>query len=269
MKEHKIAGSSTWLGYIKNMSSDLASIDEIKSLYIDNLISLRHNFLPFFFYNVPMIYILDYTTGKYLMMSNSANTIIGYRPEAFLEGGINFTVDCYHPEHFEVFNKEIFPDRLKTLKKIPVEDHHKYVFSYNLVLRNSKKVFGNLLQRNIFLKSDAKGNPLISIGVVINIDHYHNSEPIVQTIEKIDNVSNTSELIFSSKYYLDHLDKLFSNREKDVLYYLAEGLTSKEIADKLFIAEGTVTIHRKSMLEKAGVTNVAALVAYAIRHSII
>jgi DNA-binding CsgD family transcriptional regulator len=269
MKEIKSKTTNTWLGYMKSMSSEVTLNEDLKNFYIGNLISMRHNFLPFFFYNIPMIYMLDYTTGRYITMSDSALTILGHRREAFMEGGIQFTVDCYQPDHFGIFNQEIFPDRLQMLRKIHPDEHHKYVFSYNFAFRNNQKVFGNLLQRNIFIKSDAMGNPLISIGVVINIDHYEHDGPTVQTIEKIDNSSSTSELVFSSKYYLHNIDRLFSHREKDVLYLLAAGLTSKEIGGKLFISEGTVIIHRKSMLEKAGVPNVAALVAYAIRNRII
>jgi DNA-binding CsgD family transcriptional regulator len=50
---------------------------------------------------------------------------------------------------------------------------------------------------------------------------------------------------------------------------MAEGLTSKEIAQKLFIAEATVIIHRRRLMEKAGALNVASLIFFALRRGII
>lgn len=50
-----------------------------------------------------------------------------------------------------------------------------------------------------------------------------------------------------------------SSREKDIIALLKEGLTSKEIAEKLFISELTVQTHRKNIMTKLGVRNVAEL----------
>jgi DNA-binding CsgD family transcriptional regulator len=43
-----------------------------------------------------------------------------------------------------------------------------------------------------------------------------------------------------------------TNREKEILSCIAEGLSSKQIAGKLFISEFTVANHRKNMLAKNG-----------------
>jgi DNA-binding NarL/FixJ family response regulator len=53
---------------------------------------------------------------------------------------------------------------------------------------------------------------------------------------------------------------LLSRREKEVLACIAEGLTSKAIAEKLFIAETTVITHRKSLMEKFSASNTALLI---------
>ncbi len=50
-----------------------------------------------------------------------------------------------------------------------------------------------------------------------------------------------------------------STREKDIIALLKEGLTSKEIAEKLFISELTVQTHRKNIMTKLEVRNVAEL----------
>lgn len=50
-----------------------------------------------------------------------------------------------------------------------------------------------------------------------------------------------------------------SSREKDIIRLLKEGLTSKEIAEKLFISQLTVQTHRKNIMTKLNVRNVAEL----------
>ena len=57
---------------------------------------------------------------------------------------------------------------------------------------------------------------------------------------------------------------LLTRREKEVLELIAEGLTTQEIADKLFVSATTVETHRKNLLTKFDVRNVAALVKTAM-----
>lgn len=58
---------------------------------------------------------------------------------------------------------------------------------------------------------------------------------------------------------------LLSPREQEVLRYLAEGLSNKEVADKLFISPKTVEHHRANIMSKLDVHNMVELVRYAAR----
>ena len=58
-------------------------------------------------------------------------------------------------------------------------------------------------------------------------------------------------------------------REMAVMTLIAEGLTSAEIATQLFIAKGTVEVHRENIMRKLGVRNIAALVKCAIRSGLL
>jgi len=60
-----------------------------------------------------------------------------------------------------------------------------------------------------------------------------------------------------------------TNREAEIVALIAEGLTSKEIAERLVISVKTVETHRANVMEKLGVKNVPELVRYAIRAGII
>ncbi len=60
-----------------------------------------------------------------------------------------------------------------------------------------------------------------------------------------------------------------SEREIDVVKLMADGLTSGEIADKLFISEHTVKTHRKNILKKLNVHNSSQAVQYASQNKLI
>ncbi|MBR1793517.1 MAG: response regulator transcription factor [Bacteroidales bacterium] len=58
-----------------------------------------------------------------------------------------------------------------------------------------------------------------------------------------------------------------TEREVDVLVLLAQGFSSKEIADQLNISIHTVNTHRKNITHKTGIKSVAGLAVYATLHN--
>lgn len=72
-----------------------------------------------------------------------------------------------------------------------------------------------------------------------------------------------SDLIGASLSNLHTLTKL-AEREVEVLRLICDGLSSREIADTLNIAESTVNTHRARITEKTGVSGTAELMRWAI-----
>lgn len=60
-----------------------------------------------------------------------------------------------------------------------------------------------------------------------------------------------------------------SNREREILVLIAEGLSTREVSEKLHIAVRTVETHRKSILEKLNVKNVAGMVRIAVQDGLL
>ena len=73
-------------------------------------------------------------------------------------------------------------------------------------------------------------------------------------LQKVDNKANAKKI---------------SNREKDILKYVALGYTNKEISNKLYISTHTVITHRKNISSKLGIKTIAGLTVYAIINKII
>ncbi|SHL59551.1 response regulator [Hymenobacter psychrotolerans] len=60
-----------------------------------------------------------------------------------------------------------------------------------------------------------------------------------------------------------------SKRELEVLRLIAEGLTSAEIADRLFTSKRTIETHRQNIIEKTQAKNTAALIRFAVSNGLV
>jgi len=60
--------------------------------------------------------------------------------------------------------------------------------------------------------------------------------------------------------------KILTDREIEVMSYIVQGNTNKEIADILNISMATVITHRKNIMDKLGMKSVSALTIYAVMH---
>jgi DNA-binding CsgD family transcriptional regulator len=266
MKKNKIS----WLEYMSALQQRTFTPEQLNREELKKLLNISYLTHAVFNHSIPWIYLLDYTRGQYLLTSSAVKTILGYEPRYFLEGGLSAILENYEKNHLRLFNEEIFPDRLQFLKKIPSEEHPNFIFSYNLRLKRHDGVYVDLLQRSCFVKSDEERNPLFSFGVLTNVNHYKNENPIIQIVEKINNtdVFGSTDVQLKKAYYLNREDQLFTKREREIMLWLADGLSCKEIADKLFISEHTVINHKTSMMRKTHSNNVAELVSFAIRNQL-
>ncbi len=62
---------------------------------------------------------------------------------------------------------------------------------------------------------------------------------------------------------------LLTERESEIIIWIAEGYTNAQIAEKLFISNHTVNTHRKNIMAKLGVKNTAGIVMYAVKMDLV
>ena len=62
---------------------------------------------------------------------------------------------------------------------------------------------------------------------------------------------------------------LLSERENEIIKYIAEGQTNAQIAEQLFLSNHTINTHRKNIMAKLGVKNTAGIVMYAVKTQIV
>lgn len=100
------------------------------------------------------------------------------------------------------------------------------------------------------------------------------SEELVQAVRAVaDDLTYVSPAI--AAIVVDNLvsahaspSKPLSPREREVLQLLAEGSSSKDIANRLKLAVPTVETHRRQIMDKLNLRTIAELTKYAIREGI-
>ena len=116
----------------------------------------------------------------------------------------------------------------------------------------------NLGARGYVLKSASKSDLLRAVRAVFNGGTYLPSEITKPLLNRLAQQSKTGDE-----------KSVLTTRELQVLEFLAEGQSSKEIANFLAISEATVKGHLKNLYDKLGAADRAHAVAIALRQRII
>ena len=95
--------------------------------------------------------------------------------------------------------------------------------------------------------------------------------PAIRRLEQIvkqnDVTKNISEMVF--KGGIGQNPDALSDREKDVIISLVQGMSNKEIADHLCISTNTVITHRRNISRKLQIHSPAGLTIYAIVNGLV
>ena len=95
--------------------------------------------------------------------------------------------------------------------------------------------------------------------------------PAIRRLEKLtkqnDVTRNITDMVF--KGGMGQLSDALSDREKDVIVALVQGMSNKEIADHLCISINTVITHRRNIARKLQIHSPAGLTIYAIINGLV
>lgn len=109
---------------------------------------------------------------------------------------------------------------------------------------------------------------MLAVGVDGYVLKKYAQQEIVNAIEMVHNgkkyfSNEVNKVLLSTLLPQEMPENSVTERELEVLKLLAQELTSKQIAEKLFISERTVETHRKNLMRKTGANNAIGLVRYA------
>ena len=170
----------------------------------------------------------------------------------YVEGLLNRKVDdSYDIDTFSKHHDQI-DMKLRELKNIII----KYLPSDSH--RNNQLIatLHDLYSNEEWLKQHARIEDEMFIPVIRNLEN---------KFKKNDVSAKISRMISRNK---DGGEAL-SDREKDVVVALVQGMTNKEIADHLFISVNTVITHRRNIARKLQIHSPAGLTIYAIVNNLV
>jgi regulator of cell morphogenesis and NO signaling len=182
--------------------------------------------------------------------------------------------------HMQYEQKTLFPYVQSLLDRKPMSEYSIETFSKHHGAADKKLRELKLLIIK-YLPSDGLHNNMLTATLH---DIYDNEEwlrqhsmvedyifvPAIRRLEQVvrqnDVTRNISEMVFKGAG--PNSDSL-SDREKDVIISLVQGMSNKEIADHLFISINTVITHRRNIARKLQIHSPAGLTIYAIINGLV
>ncbi len=198
------------------------------------------------------IFMTDYQQMKYAYISPGIKNIIGYSPDQFMQLGLESFFQTVHPDD---------KSKLKTVHKMmfdyfyntPKEERKNLKFDYNLRIRTIEQKYIHLLHQITFVKLTIDGEPALDYSTCTDISKYKNDNNVKLTIYKHKN--NVFNQIF--EYNIADNEISLTKRQSEIMELISQGMTSKQIAEKLFISFDTVKNHRRNIIMNSCTKNMA------------
>ena len=218
-----------------------------------------------------IIHVIDYTQRRHVGLSGPLKNMTGHDPRDILDNGLDFVMNIFQNDDFKIYNEIIFGQIAKTLKETPLPEHGDLIFSFSYRMRKSDGRWMHLYQQGSYITDPATHLPLYSIAMVTDISPLKKDNSMIFSIDrkKSDESFFHYKNLLTNYYHPDPEETKLSRREREILGWLAEGQSSKQIAARLYLSESTITAHRKNMLKKSNTKNSAELIRYGIQKGII
>jgi len=188
---------------------------------------------------------------KFLYASDRIRQVIGVEP------------DQLNPSHFvEVCHTDDL-SRLGLLraqtfvveKEVLETKTGSALVSFTIRLRNTAGVYFTCLCQAYFFFTPIPHNEVFLLMVISNVDSFETRKHGFHHYKGKD----------LSNFRFPDIDLLnigpdFSSREMEIIKLIESGMSSKEIADKLFLSVHTVNTHRRNILQNCGKCNISNLI---------
>ena len=159
----------------------------------------------------------------------------------------DYNVDTFS-KHHSATDKKLRELKLLIIKYLPQDGLHNNQLTATL---------HDIYENEIWLRQHAMVEDFIFVPAIRRLEQ----------LTKQNNVTrNISDMVFKNGM---NSDEALSDREKDVIISLVQGMSNKEIADHLCISVNTVITHRRNIARKLQIHSPAGLTIYAIVNGLI
>lgn len=212
-------------------------------------------------------FILDFYDLGFEYLHPSVEEIVGCKKEDF---SFNLIFEKMHPEDAAMIPQKEAAATEFFYQRLPVEKIPYYKSSYTFRLNDGKGGWKNILHQSVALQVAENGR-------IHHVLCVHSDITFLQALpdNHISFIGLNGEpsyfgLSTDPKTLLEPtVDFFLSKREIEIVRLLVQGLSSKEIASKLFISNNTVNVHRQNLLKKTGTKNTLELAVLCIRKGLL
>ena len=162
------------------------------------------------------------------------------------QSSANYDIDTFSKHHNQI------DKRLKELKNIII----KYLPSDELHNNQLTATLYDIYNNEDWLMQHSRVEDNIFIPAIRRLEHKTRQNDVSVKISNMINKNSES-------------NETISDREKDVVISLVQGMSNKEIADHLCISINTVITHRRNIARKLQIHSAAGLTIYAIVNNLV
>lgn len=228
--------------FLKNIQ-DIPKLDIIKLNQSTELFDLFQT-------NRHFEYLFDSQLLKYIWLSDNVENFYGYSKSDI---SARLIFNSTHPEDMRLlatYEAEISEFFLgNTLNRTS----YKVLYSHRLT--NKQGGYFVVLRQFFFFKSADTPNYYYRYGIISDISDFYRNTSEYNPIFKIINLK-TNDIYSEIRNKKREINTCpLSDREKEITYHINSGLSSHEIADKLYISYETIKTHRKNIYKKLRCSN--------------
>jgi regulator of cell morphogenesis and NO signaling len=191
----------------------------------------------------------EYAHEIRLHMKYEQKTLFPY-VESLLEGcpANDYNVETFS-KHHSAADKKLRELKLLIIKYLPQDGLHNNQLTATL---------HDIYENEVWLRQHAEVEDHIFVPAIRRLE---------QIVKQNDDTKNISDMVFKSA--IGQNSEALSDREKDVIISLVQGMSNKEIADHLCISTNTVITHRRNIARKLQIHSPAGLTIYAIINGLV
>ena len=191
----------------------------------------------------------EYAREIRLHMKYEQKTLFPY-VESLLEGRPtnDYNVETFS-KHHGAADKKLRELKLLIIKYLPQDGLHNNQLTATL---------HDIYENEVWLRQHAEVEDHIFVPAIRRLE---------QMVKQSDVTKNITDMVF--KGGIGQNPEALSDREKDVIISLVQGMSNKEIADHLCISTNTVITHRRNIARKLQIHSPAGLTIYAIVNGLV
>jgi len=229
---------------------------------INNLIGKTISVGPFYYYA------LNFCNVSEVIMEQKNQSMTNFFGIEHQDMSLEVLMSRIHPGDISFIQKceEVVN---QAMKEVYLENLIDFKASFSFRIKDKNDHYKLILHQMIPLELDEKGHFAYSINIHTDIEHITKTNLRTLSLFGFNGMPSFLGIDPYEKNVFKKPKNVFSNRETEIIRYIASGFTSREISEKIFISEHTVNTHLKNIRSKKDSKNMTELIVESIKEGLI